>query len=145
MKQLALTIFSFLMLLAVVQGQSCENAVSVSTLPFTATGSIGIDSPLVEATGAGTCFPLIFEGITRGDWYELEGTGECLRVVAFGLLATAIAIYKDEGADCSGLSCQSRAGGIIVVSELVTEVNENYKVLITGLGYGNYQVYFEVS
>ena len=104
-----LIVFSFLSLRALVQGQ-CENAVTVSTLPFTATGSIGMDSPLVEATGAGTC-PVIWEGFTRGDWYELEGTGECRRVKALnqgtGLLSTAIAFYKDEGADCEGLVSQS--------------------------------------
>lgn len=142
-------VFFFLTLQALVQGQ-CENAVSVATLPFTATGSIGTSSPVVVATGAGTCFPMILEGLTRGDWYELEGTGECRRVTALqqgtGLFSTAIAIYKDEGADCAGLSCQTNAlvPGI-AVSELVTEVNENYKVLITGIGAGNYQVSFEVS
>jgi len=148
--KLTLTIFLFVCLLrALVQGQ-CDNAITVSAIPFAATGSIGIDSPLVVATGAGTCFPQILEGFTRGDWYEIEGTGKCIRVNAIqqgeGLLFTAIAIYLDEGADCNGISCQTIAlvPGI-AIAERVMGVNENYKVLVTGIGAGNYQVSFEVS
>ena len=118
---------------------SCENAVSIDSFPFTATGNTADNTVAVQA--GGSC-NLIFEGITRGDWYELVGNGNCILLDATqSSFIPYVAFYK--GSNCTSMSCIQE--GLGYQPELQTEADQIYRVLVTGYQSGDYVIKFEVS